>query len=159
MKEFKSFAAFAAHLDRLAVASAEVKHHMLEKAAEEVQKTAQGMIGDYQGAVGEFRAWEELAESTQAERARLGFSENDPGFRTGQMQQSIQRSVGDSEMVVGSSDQHLVWFDQGTSNQPPRAVLGPAAIHSEKRVRKILGATMLAWLAGRGWRRPQISAD
>jgi hypothetical protein len=93
MKEFKSFGAFALHLERLAATSGEVKHHILDKAGEEVQKTAQGMIGDYQQAIGPYVAWEELADRTKAERSRLGFSENDPGFRTGAMQRSVKHTV------------------------------------------------------------------
>ncbi|GAA7757459.1 hypothetical protein RN01_22570 [Cupriavidus sp. SHE] len=155
MKQFNSFGAFAAHLERLAAAGPAVTHHIADKAAEEIQKTAQGMIGDYQEAVGPYPKWEELADSTKEERARLGFSENDPGYRSGAMQASIERTVHGSEAAIGSNDQHLVWFDLGTPNQPPRPVLGPAAIHSEGRVKKIIGATVFAWLTGRGWRRPQ----
>jgi hypothetical protein len=153
MKEFKSFGAFAAHLERLAAVSPEVKHHALDKSAEEIQSTARGMIGEYQAAIGPYPAWEELADSTQAERARLGYSENDPGYRSGAMQRSIERKVEGSDAVVGSNDQDLVWFDQGTVKQPPRAVLGAAAIHSRPRVMRIIGETVFAWLGGRGWRR------
>lgn len=158
MKEFKSFGAFADHLVRVAAESAEVKKHILDSSAEEIQKTAKGMIGEYQGGVGPYPAWEELADSTKAERSRLGYSENDPGYRSGEMQRSVQRHVEGDEAAVGSNDQDLVWFDIGTSRQPPRPVMGPAAIHSKPRVQKIIGLTMYAWLAGRGWRRPRITS-
>ncbi len=159
MKEFKSFGAFATHLARLAATSGEVTHHIVDKAAEEIQKTAQGIIGDYQDAIGPYPAWEELADSTKAERARLGYSENDPGYRSGAMQRSIQRTVEGNESVVGSNDPHLVWFDQGTVRQPPRPVMGPAALHSRDRVAAIVGTTAFAWLAGRGWMRPLIKSS
>lgn len=158
MREFKSFGAFALHLERLAATSGEVKHHILDKAGEEVQKTAQRMIGDYQQAVGPYPAWEELADSTKAERSRLGYSENDPGFRTGEMQRSVQRTVSSEEMAVGSNDPHIVWFDQGTPKQPPRPVFGPAALHSMDRVKTIIGATAFAWVAGAGWRKPRLTS-
>lgn len=158
MKEFSSFGAFAKHLEQLAATAPAVKHHILDKSAEEIQKTAQGMIGEYQSAVGPYAAWEELADSTQAERARLGYSENDPGYRSGAMQRSVQRHVLGDEAAVGSNDQDLVWFDQGTTKQPPRAVLGAAAIHSKPRVMTIIGTTMFAWLAGRGWRRKRLTS-
>lgn len=157
MKEFKNFGAFANHLARLAATSGEVKHHILDASSREIQQTAQGMIGEYQGAVGQYPAWEELADTTQAERARLGYSENDPGYRAGAMQRSVARHVEREEAAVGSNDQHMVWFDLGTSKQPPRPVFGPAAIHSKPRVMKVIGTTMFAWLAGRGWRRPRIT--
>ncbi|CBJ38336.1 putative bacteriophage-related protein [Ralstonia solanacearum CMR15] len=158
MKTFNSFGAFAAHLAKLAETGPAVMHHALDLSAAEIQKTARGMIGDYQPAVGPFPAWEELADSTQAERARLGFSENDPGFRTGDMQASIQKIVDGHTAAIGSNDQHLVWFDQGTTNQPPRPVFGPAAIHSKHRVESLIGRSIFAWLAGRGWRRPSIAS-
>lgn len=156
MREFNSFAAFAAHLERLALVGPEVVHHIADKSAEEIQKTAQGLVGEYQPSVGPFREWEELADSTQAQRAYLGFSENDPGYRTGDMQKSIQHTTVGPEAAVGSNDQHLVWFDVGTPRQPPRPVLGPAAIHSRERVQKFAAATVFAWLAGRGWRQPRL---
>lgn len=156
MREFRSFGAFAAHLERLALEGHEVKHLALDKATEEIEKTAKGMIGDYQSAVGPFVAWEELADSTKAERASLGFSDNDPGFRSGEMRESIKSTVEDSEGVVGSNDPHLYWFDLGTPKQPPRPVLGPAAMHSKERVGRILGTTLFAWLAGRSWRHPRL---
>jgi hypothetical protein len=159
MTEFKSFAAFAAHLERLAIVGPEVTHHIADKAAEEIQKTAQGIIGEYQAAIGPYPAWDELADRTQQERARLGYSENDPGFRSGKMQKSVERTAINAEAAIGSNDQNLVWFDLGTEKQPPRPVIGPAAIHSDVRVKTIIGKTMFAWLAARGWRRPRISDD
>jgi len=158
MTEFKSFAAFAAHLERLAVSGPEVTHHIVDKSAEEIQKTAQGIIVEYQPEIGPYPAWEELADRTKQERARLGYSENDPGYRTGEMQKSVQRTVEKNEAAVGSDDPHLVWFDLGTPNQPPRPIIGPAAIHSRERVGMIIGKTMFAWLAGMGWRRPRITS-
>ncbi|WP_234775250.1 hypothetical protein [Paraburkholderia tropica] len=158
MKEFRSFGAFAKHLEVLALQSHAVKEHVLDKSAEEIQKTAQGLIGQYQEAIGPYVAWDELADSTQAERARLGFSENDPGYRDGAMQRSIGRQVHGEESVIGSNDKNLVWFDQGTSKQPPRPVFGPAAIHSLERVKLLQTITLIAWIAGKGWRRPRLTS-
>nr|DAT37695.1 MAG TPA: virion morphogenesis protein [Caudoviricetes sp.] len=159
MKNFSSLGAFALHLEKLALEAPAVVEHVTDASAAEIQATARGMIGDYQQAVGPYPAWEELADSTKAERSYLGYSENDPGYRSGKMQRSITRSVEGSEAVVGSNDPHLVWFDMGTPTQPPRPVLGPAAIHSEPRVRKIIGTTTFAWLAGRGWLRPRLKSS
>lgn len=159
MKEFGSFAAFAAHLERLALAGPEVTHHIAEKSAEEIQATAKGMIGDYQKGIGPYPAWEELADSTQAERARLGYSDNDPGYRSGEMKESVKRTAEGSEAAVGSNDQHMVWFDIGTSKQPPRPVFGPAALHSRERVGSFAAKTAFAWLAGLGWRRPRLKSS
>lgn len=158
MKEFKSFGAFAAHLEKLAAIGPEVTHHIVDKSAEEIQKTAQGIIGEYQPGIGSYRAWEELADRTQQERARLGYSENDPGYRSGEMQKSVHHAAENNEAAIGSNDPHMVWFDLGTPKQPPRPVFGPAAIHSRERVKIIMGKTMFAWLAGMGWRKPRITS-
>lgn len=158
MKRFNSFGAFAAHLERLALAGPEVVHFIADRAAEDIEKNAKGMLGEYQSAVGQFPAWEELAESTQAERARLGYSENDPGFSSGEAQASIGRYVEHGHAVVGSSDQNLVWFDLGTSKQPPRPVFGPAAIHATPRIMAMAAWTTFAWVSGRGWRRGRITS-
>ncbi|WP_458763568.1 hypothetical protein [Cupriavidus basilensis] len=159
MKNFTSLGAFALHLEKLAAAAPAVVHHIADASAGEIQKTAQGMIGDYQQAVGPYPAWEELADSTKAERAQLGFSENDPGYRSGAMQRSIASSVEGGDAVVGSNDPHIVWFDMGTPTQPPRPIFGPAAIHSKPRVQKIISSTVFAWLAGRGWLRPRVKSS
>lgn len=159
MKNFSSLGAFALHLEKLAVEAPVVVNHVTEASAVEIEATARGMIGEYQQAVGPYQAWQELAESTQKERARLGYSENDPGYRSGAMQESIGHTTEGDKAVIGSNDPHLVWFDQGTPNQPPRPVLGPAAIHSKPRVEKIIGRTVFAWLAGRAWLRPRLKSS
>lgn len=108
------------------------------------------MIGDYQNAAGPFAGWAELADATKDDRVRRGFSENDPGLRTGAMRDSIGIAVGAREAVVGSNDDHLVWFELGTSKQPPRSVLGIAAVHKGPQVARILGQGAVKALTGGG---------
>lgn len=114
----------------------------MERACRVVEAEAKREIGTYQ------EGWAELADSTKADRVRLGYSENDPGLRSGEMRDSIGHVVGHNEGVVGSDDDKLVWFELGTDKQPPRSVLALAAMHKSKEVAHILGAGVHAALAG-----------
>ena len=155
MQEFNSFGAFATHLVKLSASSHEVVSHVTDRSAEEIQKTAQGMIGQYQQAIGPYSKWQDLADSTEAEKARLGYSVDAPLLRTGEMKNSIERTVHGYEAAVGSNDKNMIYHELGTSKIPPRPVLGPAALHSKPRIEKIIGLSVFAWLAGRGWRSPR----
>ncbi|MBW9334594.1 hypothetical protein FEE59_13850 [Herbaspirillum sp. RU 5E] len=155
MIEFKSPGAFALHLTKLAAAQPAVDEHVTKSMAEEVRATAAGMIGIYQDAVGPYPKWEELADSTEKEKQRLGYPLEAPLYRTGEMKKSIQASSDRNKAAVGSSDQKMVYHELGTLHIPPRPVFGPAAIHSAPRVRKIAARTVYAWLCGIGWRRPK----
>lgn len=155
MKEFGSPKAFAAHLVRLAAESHEVMSHAVKHSADEIKDTAQGMIGQYQDAIGPYPKWEDLADSTEEEKARLGYPLEAPLLRTGGMQKSIGATTEGTEAAVGTNDPIMVYHEFGTEKMPPRPVLGPAAMHSKERVTKFIGKTTIAWLAGRGWLRPR----
>ena len=141
---------FIAHL---AGASMEIQHHQrtaMERACRVVEAEAKREIGTYQDAAAPFAGWAELADSTKEDRVRLGFSENDPGLRTGEMRDSISHVAEHAEGVVGSNDEKLVWFELGTEKQPPRSVLGMAAVHNVEDVARILGEGVRAALIGKG---------
>ena len=93
MKEFGSIGAFVAHLTTIAVEMEAAEHRILEKSAQLVEKRAKEKIGEYQEQSGEFIAWPELAESTKADRVKQGYTENDPGLRSGEMRDSIRHTV------------------------------------------------------------------
>lgn len=154
MKTFDSPGAFAKHLLKLAAIQHEVDKLILEKAAEEVRKTAAGMIGQYQEAIGPFVKWEDLADSTEKEKARLGYSLDAPLLRNGNLKRSIQKTVAVPEAVVGSDDQVMVYQELGTEHIPPRSTIGAASIHSAPRICSMASVTMAAWLSGVAWRRP-----
>jgi len=101
--------------------------------AQLVQKKAKEAIGTYR------YKWPALADSTQLERERQGYSANEPGLRRGDMRDSIQASVDAARGVarVGSNDDHLVWFELGTKHQPPRSVLAASARASQADLGKI----------------------
>lgn len=147
-REFGSFAEFAGHLLTLQVTEAAALRKGLDLVGTVVEGTAKAEIGFYQGAVGEFAAWEPLADSTEQEKARLGFEPDAPLLRTGELRDSIGHEVGGLEVVIGSTSDVMVYQELGTATIPPRAVLGPAAVHNQERIERILGAAAIAGLIG-----------
>lgn len=111
----------------------------LDKVAEHIVQTAKDEIGFYQPAVGPFQDWAELAESTEADKARKGFPSEAPLLRTGEFRDTWEHETQGFEAVIGSKDKRALWFEFGTVNMPPRPVLGPAVVHNEHKIRKILG--------------------
>lgn len=146
-----NLAAFAAIVE---AALAEAEGHgreRMERACRLVETEAKREIGTYQGAAGPFGAWPELAERTKADRSAQGYSENEPGLRSGEMRDSITHTVhSHHEGEIGSNSKELLWFELGTNSQPPRSVLGIAAVHEEKKVVDILGPGTVRTLIGGG---------
>ena len=145
-----SLAGFMTHLAGVTMELKRGNHAAMERACQVVKAEAVREIGTYQDAAGPFSGWAELADATKDQRVALGFSENDPGLRTGEMRDSIQHHAEAAEGVIGSDDDKLVWFELGTSKQPPRSVLGIAAAHKAEQVAKILGHGVVAHLLGGG---------
>jgi hypothetical protein len=150
VREFSSFGAFALFLGGLVVKEVEAEKRGLERAAKLLKKAAKDKIGEYQGQAGPFVAWAELAESTKRDREKHGFTENDPGLRTGEMRDSIEHEVDGREAQIGSNDDKLVWFELGTSKQPPRSVLGGTAFERADEVVRTIGDVVFLALAGQG---------
>jgi hypothetical protein len=144
VKEFSNITDFVKHLATVAVATRAAEHKILEKAAVMVEKRAKQKIGTYQEEIGPFIAWPELAESTKADRVRQGYSEDDPGLRSGEMRESIGHQVQGPEAQIGSNDDKLVYFELGTSRQPPRSVLGGAMA---EKLPEILTMTRFEYVA------------
>lgn len=156
MKQFNSFGSFAAHLAKLAVTGPEVTHHMVKTGAEEVEKTAKGMIGFYQTDIAPYPDWAPLSEKYEAAKVAAGFEPDAPLLRTGEMKKSIRATAEGNEAAVGSNDELMKYHEFGTEKMPPRPVLGPAAHHSSPRILAQFGKTTFAWLAGMGWKRTQF---
>jgi hypothetical protein len=146
VREF-SLTGFASFLGELANV-AEAEHHALEHAAVMVETEAKRVIGTYE------YGWPELADTTQAQRVAQGYSENEPGLRSGEMRESIEHTTLREEALVGSDDQNLVYFELGTAKQPPRSVLAEAAVHKEADVVDFLGRTMVAHLSSGSLPKP-----
>jgi hypothetical protein len=133
----------------LETALSEAEQHgreRMEKATKLIEAEAKRELGEYQSAAGPFAAWPPLAERT------LKTNVNDtPGLVTGGMRDSIASTVvSRHEGEIGSNDTTLLWFELGTKTQPPRSVLGTAAVHKEKQVVHLLGHGVLRTLIGGG---------
>lgn len=148
MREFSSLGRFAEHLLALQVTEVVALHKGLERCAQHVETTAQDAIGHYQAAVGPFPEWAPLAPATVADRVRQGFSPDDPLLRTGDLRDSITHQVGALEAVIGSESDVALYQEMGTETIPPRPFLGPALIHNENRIKRILGEAALSGLLG-----------
>lgn len=152
MRTFTSFAAFADQIADLIELQVGANVAALEAATKLIQKHAKSKIGEYQPEAYPFAPWQDLAPSTITEKQRLGYtgqvSEDDPLLRTGEMRESIERSVGLTSGFVGSNSDVMVWQELGTRHIPPRSVLGGAAVEKADEVAEIVGEAVMIALRG-----------
>jgi hypothetical protein len=125
----------------------------LHAAGEMVEKEAKAEIGTYQrGNTGPFGDWDELAAYTKEDRLKRGFSENDPGYRTGEMRDSIGHTVHGESAHIGSNDDKLKWFELGTVGkagelaQPARSVLGVALFRHGRAAADLAVAALMKFV-------------
>lgn len=102
-----------------------------------VQYDAKQLFGVYQHALGPYPAWQELAESTKQERVRLGYTPNEPLYRTGKLRESLESHVGKHQVSIGSFDIIMLYHEKGTSKIPPRPVLGPSMYRFKSKAGKL----------------------
>jgi len=156
-----TLASFGDHLAKMAVTVVLGERQGLKKAAEVVEKEAKSEFGTYQGAIGPFDKWAELANSTKDDRVASGYTENDPLLRDGTLRDTISHEVSGLDAVIGSTSDIMVYQELGTETIPPRAVLGPSLLRKEKEVLKIIGVhTATAMLSGSAFSHmPTIKED
>lgn len=121
-----------------------LRHHALETACRMVETAAREAIGTYR------YGWPQLAQSTQTERVRLGFTPNDPLLRTGDLRDSVSHQVLGNIGYIGSNDMKAVWNFLGTSSIPPRDPILGAIMTEEPNIESAIGHSFVAWLGGRG---------
>lgn len=148
MMGFGNILAFVEHLAVVQTEIVVAEHEGLERGTRIVQAEAKAAIGEYQAAAGPFAAWSPLAEATKEDRARHGFSDDEPELRTGELRDSIQRVVVGNVGHVGSDNPVMVYQELGTPTIPPRSILGGAAVRKTNEVGKEIGETFVAALAG-----------
>lgn len=142
-KILDSFGALAEEFAAGSLRVLAARERAMDGATKIIQHDAQERIGHYQAAVGPFNEWAPLAESTEAEKARLGYPLDAPLLREGDLRDSIEREFSASEGIVGSKDPVMRYQELGTPTIPPRPVIGPAALASRKKVRKLIGKTVV----------------
>lgn len=155
MQQFDSFGKFGRHLARVAALGEQVTDHATDDAAKIVLRLTKAKFGHYQAASGEFPGWEQLKPDTQAERARQGYTPNDPLLRSGALRDSFGYSREGSHAAIGSDEMVAIWMEGGTETAPPRPSLGPAAFESRDLIAATTAATLAAWICGLPWKRPQ----
>jgi len=139
-QQFDNLLSFAAHLVAIAAVEKLTNRRALAEVGKIVVEDAASQIGEYQGAVGNYPQWEPLAESTEDEKARLGAPPDSPLYRFGDLQKSFGYTVvADNEVIVGSTEETMIYHEFGTSKMPPRPVLGPAVLKNVEKIGKLLG--------------------
>lgn len=159
MKDFNSLAEFSMHLIQLVAAETLALHRGLEQAAVLIEKSAKAEIGIYQPQVGPFPAWAPLAESTEAEKARLGYPLDAPLLRTGDLRESIQHETQGFEAVIGSISPIMAYQEFGTPTIPPRPVIGPAAFMNQEKIQAIVGLAVVSGMIGADIIHPSLGYD
>jgi HK97 gp10 family phage protein len=146
MREFEDVALFAEHLLLLNLSIEQSVHNGLKKVAKLIEQDAKKQIGHYQDTVGPFQDWAPLADSTENEKARLGYPIDAPLLRDGHLRDSIQHEVSGLEAVVGSKSEIAEYQEFGTKTIPPRPFIGPAAFKNKDAIQKILGHALVEGL-------------
>lgn len=124
----------------------EAKRAALSVSGKIVEEEAKSLIGHYN----DFPEWPELAESTQEERTRLGWSANDPLLRSGELRDSIHHeTISDNIETIGSTSEIMIWQEFGTKSIPPRPVLGPASILAGEKVSEVVGHAVHEAISGK----------
>ncbi len=149
-----SISAAIARLGTMAAAARAAQRPAMARACAIVQREARDAVGHGEQAHGPFPAWPALAEATQRERVREGFTPDAPLLRSGSLRESIGVAVADSgrggvEGVVGSESEVAVFQELGTARIPPRSFLGASALRVADQVAGEFGRVVAAALAGR----------
>lgn len=159
VKNFNSLADFATHLVMLETAEVVALHKGIDHVAVLIEKTAKSEIGNYQNAVGPFSEWAELADSTEAEKARKGYPSDAPLLRTGDLRESITHETEGLRAIIGSTSKIMEYQEFGTSRIPPRPVIGPAAFRNQEAIQEIVGSAAVTGLIGGDLIHPSLGYD
>lgn len=104
----------------------------------EVANEAKRVIGTYE------YGWPQLAESTQEDRVKRGFTPNNPLERTGELRDSIGHRAAiapdGADGLVFSGEKKALWAEMGTVTQPARSFLMRSLIRAAGRIDAIYGA-------------------
>lgn len=138
MRDLGGLASAASFFGSLVAQIDRSTHAALDEAATIVQSEAKRVIGTYD------YGWPPLKPATVARKA----NGDTPLLETGEMRESIEKTVGQREAAVGSNSDKAVWHELGTPTIPARSFLAGAAVHNEAEVRRILGKRVVASIAG-----------
>lgn len=160
--KFDSPLKFAEHLTKAATVELIAINKALDVAGKAVKAQARHYIGHLQDDLGGKSvggAWDELADSTKADKQRkvdngdLALTLNadfNPLMRTGALYRSIDYTVNMArlEVVIGSTDPIAAYQEFGTDKIPPRPFIGRAAYALAPKIAAIFGAAVVSGIAG-----------
>ncbi len=142
MRAFASIPEFQAFLDRRVAAFEGGFLSVFAEIGAMIRRDARDRLGVYHAQDGPFPRWRMLADSTQTERERLGYSPDEPLLRDGTLRASIHEmalpwavAVGVERGATDSQGTPLgdiaMWQEFGAARLgvphiPPRPFLGPA---------------------------------
>ncbi len=151
---YDSFGALGEEFGKMARKTKAASAFAVKHGAEALARSAKSKMGTYQ------RNWPQLKESTQRERTRLGFTANDPLFRSGQLQAAISAHAEGDTAFVGINagdatiktahgqdvDAALVMAVQevGNENVPARPVFGTVVSDDLERISDAVAIETLA---------------
>jgi hypothetical protein len=129
-----------------------------------IESDSKGRIGSYHAQVGPFPMWDELADSTKTERLAKGYSDDEPLYREGDLQNSISKEATPWLVLVGVKNgipsrgkaemaDIAIWQEFGAARKgiphiPPRPYLGPALYATMDKTLPIAAAAVMARLTG-----------
>ena len=90
------------------------------------------------------RWWPPLKEASVARKA----TGDSPLLETGELRNSIEKTIGHHVAWVGSDDDKAVWMEFGTSTIPPRSFIASAGMVCEQQIHTMAVETIGATLAG-----------
>lgn len=93
--DFCSFGALAADLGSVRHRLSKAVADELEAQGAAIEASAKSKFGGYQ------TGWAPLAESTKAQRQRLGFTPDDPLFRSGGLRDAVHHKVEGESVFIG----------------------------------------------------------
>ncbi len=135
------------YLERITANYKPLENQTLGVIGDVLEKDAKEKFGHYQRGI-DFQEWQELADSTKADRVRQGYAENEPLLREGDLRDSIHHLVtlAMNNLTVYSDSEIMVYQELGTAHIPPRSVLGLTAFESVDIVKPILKEMLIAWV-------------
>lgn len=114
-------------------------HESLKTVGKIVEDEAKDEIGTQQGAAGPTAAWADLADSTKETRVALGYPEDEPLLRDGDLRDSITHEIEGNTVSIGSDSDVGLYQELGTAKIPPRPFLTGAAYRKEAEILKAIG--------------------
>ncbi len=131
-----SLLTFAALMDTMSRGMDQHLHNGLEEAGALVRDEAKRVLGTYE------YGWTPLSPATVSRHG------DTPGLETSEMHDTLAFTVDDrhESVEIGSDLDRAVWFELGTSRQPPRSFLAEALVRKTPEVLDIMGRHVHGYL-------------